>query len=453
MIVRGARFEVTSLRSITTKTTCRLPRSRPCIVPRSTFSLNSSQFPRMIQSFSSHKIKGFYGACHFRRFAINSIQRRYFFNQPRSTTNKRDYYEVLDVSKDASAADIKRAYYKLAKQCHPDSNPGDKEAAKKFAEVSHAYEILADDKKRKAYDSYGHDAEQMEQGMPGGGFSNAEDMFRDLFGGGGGGGGQNPFEEMFGNMGGQSQTTSRRQPQRGSDLETSMHLDFMEAVEGCKKQINIRSQSECTICTGSGVKKGTEPVHCSTCDGRGVVTQSSGFFHVQTSCPSCGGEGQSIQKCGGCGGDGLNLQSRTVNVKIPAGVDNATRVRLASQGNAGAFGGSRGDLWLRLQVEKHNLFKREKTNVHLTIPIDVTTAILGGSISVPTLKNKNVSLKLSPGVQPGDTKVMRGKGIKQVNRDNYGNQYVHLKVEIPKELTSSQKELIEKFASENEQKN
>lgn len=317
---------------------------------------------------------------------------------------------------------------------------------KKFSELSHAYEILADNEKRKNYDSYGHNAEQMDNGMPQG-FTNAEDLFRDLFGGRGGS--RHPFADLFGNMGNTENmghnTGNRQQPQRGADFETSLRISFMEAVKGCKHEIQVQTQNKCDTCDGSGIAAGTQPIACQGCGGQGMRTQSSGFFHIQTTCPDCNGQGVFLQKCTPCYGNGLVSEPRSITVSIPAGVDNGTRLRLVNQGDAGRFGGDRGHLWLILSVDKHSTFTRDGVDVHVTIPINISKAILGGSIPVPTLDETDVKLKLHPGIQPGDKRVMRGKGISHIGKDIFGDQYVHIQVCVPRNLTSFQQDLIKKF--------
>lgn len=251
------------------------------------------------------------------------------WHHARMDPKKRDYYEVLGVDKGVSKSDLKKAYYKLAQKYHPDKNKGDEAAAEKFSEISNAYETLADDERRQAYDMFGHDADQMGGGMGGGpgGFTDAEDLFRNIFGGGMGGQGGNPFADMFGGgMGG-----ARHRSNRGSDLTITLNLDFMDAVNGIEKNITLKANAHCTTCDGSGNKKGTTPQTCTECRGSGMITQQQGFFQLQMPCPRCGGEGKSFTPCSPCRGRGVVKEPHEVSIKVPAGVDNDTKLRVPGQ--------------------------------------------------------------------------------------------------------------------------
>jgi molecular chaperone DnaJ len=334
------------------------------------------------------------------------------FHTSSRSSAPRDHYQVLGVSRDASKDDIKKAYFKLAKQYHPDTNKEDKNAAEKFAEVSNAYEVLSDPEKRKRYDMMGHEGEQFSGFNDGGGGGmggmNPEDILRDFFGMGGSGMGGMGFEERSG-------------ASRGSDVQTQIPLTFMEAVQGCSKTINVVTQGVCSTCSGTGDKPGSTASQCKPCGGTGTQTMQQGFFRMQVTCQKCGGRGKSQPICSSCGGEGTVRERRTVAVTVPAGVDNGTTLRLANQGDAGRLGGQRGHLWVKVSVAPHSLFKREGADIFLETPISFTTAILGGYVSVPTLTGE-ANLKVDPGTQPGERRVMRGKGVKLVNKAGSGNQ-------------------------------
>jgi len=353
------------------------------------------------------------------------------------SATKRDHYEVLGVSKDAPKDEIKKAYFKLAKKYHPDVNKDDKSAADKFAEVSNAYEILSDDEKRKKYDMFGHEAENIDPtggfrgGFQGNDFTAAE-MMREFFG-----------ADFGGDFAGGNQRSTR--PQKGSDIETTISLGFMDAVNGCVRTLRIQRLGTCSTCNGTGEKPGAK--NCPTCNGKGMITRRQGFFEMSFPCPTCGGAGK--PRCSACGGQGLTQETSEVKVTIPAGVKDGTTLRLVNQGNAGRAGGTRGHLWVKLNVEKHPIFSREDADIFVTAPIKLSTALLGGKITVPTLTGEAL-LKVEPGTQPGSRAVMRGKGVKKLNQDAYGDEYVEFQVVIPKNLTPKQTQSIEEFAKEGE---
>lgn len=353
---------------------------------------------------------------------------------------KRDLYEILGVSRSATKDEIKKAYFQLAKKYHPDTNKGDKAAEAKFTEINGAYEVLSDPEKRKRYDITGSEEEHPGMGgmggMGGAGFA-AEDILRDFFGGAGG----------FRGFGGMPGMGAANGPSRGGDVEVPLSITFMEAVQGCTKTVNVTTDVSCGTCNGSGAKPKTTATTCGDCKGSGQVRMSQGFFTVQMACTSCGGRGKKQPPCPACDGASVTKQKREVNVVIPAGADNETVLRLPNQGDAGTMGGSRGHLYVRLVVSPSSTFKREGYDIHVETPISVTQAILGGQVIVPTLTGE-VLLKVPPGTQPGEKKVMRGKGVKMLNKAAHGDQFVHFKVKMPGHLTPRQRQLLEEFARE-----
>ncbi|MCA2014517.1 molecular chaperone DnaJ [Vibrio tritonius] len=348
--------------------------------------------------------------------------------------SKRDFYEVLGVSRDASERDIKKAYKRLAMKYHPDRNPGDESAADKFKEVKEAYEILTDAQKKAAYDQYGHAA--FEQGAGG-------------FGGGGfGGGGSADFGDIFGDVFGDIFGGGRRgggggyRPQRGADLRYNMELTLEEAVRGCNKEIEVPTLVECDICHGSGAKKGSSAQTCPTCHGHGQVQMRQGFFAVQQTCPTCHGKGKIVKDpCDSCHGEGRKQKTKTLNVKIPAGVDTGDRIRLAGEGEAGEQGAPAGDLYVQVHVKEHAIFERDGSNLYCEVPISFGMAALGGDVEVPTLDGR-VNLKVPEETQTGRMFRMRGKGVKSVRGGAVGDLIVKLVVETPVKLSARQKELL-----------
>lgn len=358
---------------------------------------------------------------------------------------KRDYYEVLGVSKTADNAEIKKAYRQLAKKYHPDANPGDKEAEKKFKEASEAYAILSDADKRKQYDQFGHAA--FEGGAGGFDFNSADfsdifgDIFGDLFGGGGSFGG-------FGGFGGGRRNANR--PTQGANLRASVRITFMEAVDGCKKEIELVLKDPCKACGGSGAKPGTSPETCKKCNGSGqvVYTQQSMFGMVRNvqACPECGGTGKVIrEKCPSCRGAGYIAQKKKIEVNIPAGIDDGQSVRLRNMGEPGVNGGPRGDLLVEVRVSAHPVFQRQDFNVYSTVPISFAQAALGGEIRISTVSG-DVLYEVKPGTQT-DTRVrLRGKGIPTLrNKDVRGDHYVTLVVQTPTQLSAEAKELLRRY--------
>ena len=354
---------------------------------------------------------------------------------------KRDYYEVLGLQKGASDAEIKSAFRKMAMKYHPDRNPDNKEAEEKFKEVNEAYSILSDPDKKSKYDKFGHAGVDPNAGFGGGGgfggFGGFEDIFGDLFGGGGFGG--------FGGFGG-SRGANRNGPRKGSDLQRRMDITFEEAAFGTKKEIRLTKNVVCDECNGSGAEKGTEKKTCPVCGGRGTVqsVQNTPFgqFATQTTCNRCGGTGQIIEKpCQKCSGSGKVRKTVTITVDIPAGVDTDSVIPIRGQGEPGTNGGPAGDLYLILNVAPHELFQRQGDDLWLEMPITFVQAALGDEITVPTLKEK-VSYKIPAGTQPDTVFRLKGKGIKNLKSNRYGDLYVKVDLEVPTKLDSKQKKMI-----------
>ena len=353
--------------------------------------------------------------------------------------SKRDYYETLGVEKGANEADIKKAFRRLAMKYHPDRNPDDKEAEAKFKEAKEAYEVLSDEKKRQAYDQFGHAGVG---GGPGGGpggagfggfggFEDLGDVFGDMFG------------DIFGGRrrGGGGAGAGHRQAQRGADLGYEMVLTLEEAVRGVEKEIEVSTWVTCDTCKGSGAKEGTKPKTCDTCHGAGAVQMQHGFIAVQQTCPTCHGSGEVIDDpCKACHGQGRVQRKKKLSVKIPAGVDNGDRIRLSNEGDAGPNGGPPGDLYVQVRVEPHKIFRREGKDLFAEVPISFVTAALGGEVQVPTLEGK-ATLKIPTETQTGKTFRLRGKGVKAL-RGGQGDLMITVAVETPVNLTDEQKESL-----------
>ncbi len=348
--------------------------------------------------------------------------------------SKRDFYEVLGVSKNASEADIKKAFKRLAMKHHPDRNPDSKESEDKFKEAKEAYDVLSDAQKRAAYDQFGHAGVDHSAGMGGaaGGASFSDifgDVFGDIFGGGGGGGGGRSRERVY----------------RGADLQYNLELTLEEAVGGTSVNIRVPTQITCEECDGSGAKKGTSATTCSTCGGHGQVRMQQGFFSLQQTCPRCHGSGKMIDSpCGKCHGHGRVEKQKTLSVKVPAGVDNGDRIRLSGEGEAGENGGPAGDLYVQIRVKPHAIFKRDGNDLYCEVPINIVTAGLGGELEVPTLGGK-VKLKIPPETQSGKLFRLRSKGVKSVRSGQAGDLLCKVDVETPVNLTKKQKEILEEF--------
>ena len=361
---------------------------------------------------------------------------------------KRDYYEVLGVSKDATEQDIKKAYRVLAKKYHPDANPGDKQAEAKFKEASEAYAVLSDADKRAKYDRYGHSAFDQAGGASGFEGFDRGDIFGDIFGSGGFGG-FGGFGDIFG--GGRSR--QRSGPQRGSDLQTSMEITFMEAAFGCKKQIDLWMYDNCTTCGGTGAKPGTQAETCSRCGGTGQIrVQQQTMLGAMTSvhsCPDCNGTGKIIRdRCPKCGGTGRVKVKKTFEVDIPAGIDVGQRIRMSGKGEPGTMGGPNGDLYVTFSVKPDPVFSRQGYDVFSGVTISFAQAALGAEIEIQTIDGK-VKYTIAPGTQTGTRFRLRGKGIPYLRSANQrGDHYVTVTVEVPTKLNERQKEALRKFAEE-----
>ncbi len=346
---------------------------------------------------------------------------------------KRDFYEVLGVERGASEAELKKAYRRLAMKYHPDRNPDDKASEEKFMEANEAYEVLSDAAKRSAYDQYGHAGVDPQMGGGGGGgpgganFSDIfGDVFSDFFGGGGRGG-------------------QRGGAQRGSDLRYTLELDLEEAVRGTTVTIRVPTLVNCKPCDGTGAKKGTTPVTCTTCGGIGQVRMQQGFFSVQQTCPRCHGTGKMItDPCGSCHGQGRVEEHKTLSVKVPAGVDTGDRIRLTGEGEAGTMGGPSGDLYVVVNVREHAIFQRDGKHLYCEVPISFADAALGGELEVPTLDGR-VKLKIPEGTQTGKMFRLRGKGVAPVRGGGAGDLMCKVAVETPVNLDRRQRELLDEF--------
>jgi molecular chaperone DnaJ len=354
---------------------------------------------------------------------------------------KRDYYETLGVPKNASDEDIKKAYRKLAMKHHPDRNQGDsgKAAEEKFKEAKEAYEMLSDGQKRAAYDQFGHaGVDPNMRGGPGGpgqeGFGGFAEAFGDIFG--------DLFSQQQGRRGAGG---GGRQVYRGSDLSYAMEVTLEEAAHGKDATLRIPSWDECGTCHGSGAKPGTKPITCTTCHGHGVVNMRQGFFSVQQACPTCKGTGKLIpEPCVTCHGQGKIKNQKTLEVKIPAGIDDGMRIRSAGNGEPGSNGGPPGDLYIEIRMKKHDIFERDGDDLHAQVPVSMTTAALGGELDVPTLAGK-ATIDLPEGTQSGKQFRLRGKGIKGVRSSYPGDLYCHVVVETPVKLTEHQRKLLKEL--------
>jgi molecular chaperone DnaJ len=346
---------------------------------------------------------------------------------------KRDYYEVLGIAKNASEEEIKKSYRKLAMKYHPDRNPDSKESEEKFKEVKEAYEMLTNPEKREAYDRYGHAGVDPNMGGAGfgggaGGFADAfGDIFGDIFGGGRGRGGGGP------------------QVYRGADLRYNLEISLEQAASGFDTTIRVPTWDKCETCSGSGAKAGTSASTCGTCNGHGQVRMQQGFFSIQQTCPKCHGTGKVItDPCGTCNGAGKTKRNKTLEVKIPAGIDNGMRIRSSGNGEPGTNGGPPGDLYVEIHIKPHSVFQREGDDLHCEMPISFVKAALGGEIEVPTLNGK-ASFTIPEGTQSGKTFRLRNKGIKGVRSGYAGDLFCHVLIETPVKLTERQKDMLREF--------
>ena len=356
--------------------------------------------------------------------------------------SKRDYYEVLGVSRTCGEAELKSAFRKLAMQHHPDRNPGDGECEHRFKEINEAYDVLKDGDKRAAYDRFGHAA--FEHGGMGGGHGFGADFahsFADI------------FDDLFGMGGGRRGRTQGRE--RGSDLRYNMEISLEEAYAGKTAQIRIPTSVTCESCSGTGAKAGSKPKSCATCGGAGKVRHAQGFFTLERTCPACHGQGQVIENpCPSCAGAGRITRERTLSVNIPAGVEDGTRIRLAGEGEAGLRGGPTGDLYIFLSLAPHEFFQRDGADLHCRVPISMVTAALGGEFEVPSIDGSQVRVKVPGGTQVGRRFRLSGKGMPVLRSKQSGDMYVQVAVETPQNLTKRQRELLvefEKLSSENTQ--
>ena len=355
---------------------------------------------------------------------------------------KRDYYEVLGVSRDVSPEDLKKSYRKLAIQFHPDKNPGDKAAEEKFKELSEAYEVLSDPKKKQMYDQFGHAANAGAAG--GGGFGGGFEGFagaggfNDIFGA--------IFGDIFGQMGGQTRGRGRRRGGRpGADVRTQIDITFEEAAFGCEKVITLQRNAGCDTCLGSGAKPGTQPSICQQCGGRGEVAFQQGFFAITQPCPRCQGSGETVtDPCSGCRGTGKQKKRSQIAVKIPAGIDTGQKLKLTGEGEAGERGAMSGDLYVGVNILPHDFFTREEYDVICDVPITFSQAALGTELQVPTLEGR-VTMKIPAGTQSHKTFRLKGKGIAQLGRGGRGDQLVRVVIETPSKLNAEQKDLLRKF--------
>ena len=348
---------------------------------------------------------------------------------------KRDYYEVLEINKSASADQIKSAYRKLAVKYHPDKNPDNKSAEDKFKEASEAYHVLSNPERKQNYDSFGHAAFENAGGGRGG-FSDFDfsNHFSDI------------FEDFFGEGFGGGRRRGRKSNYRGSDLRYDLSITLEEAYKGKKQDIKFTTSEKCNTCSGSGSKPGHDAGSCSMCGGRGQVRSSQGFFTVQQTCPQCGGAGEEItHPCTSCGGQGKKQASKRLSVTIPKGVDDGTRIRLSGKGEAGSRGAGSGDLYLFINVYSHELFKRSDENLFFEFPISIADAALGTSIEIPTVDGGKAKIKIPAGTQSGKQFRLKDKGMPLIKGSGYGDLYVQVKTEVPINLSSEQKKLLEKF--------
>ncbi len=353
---------------------------------------------------------------------------------------KRDFYEVLGVSKGASADEIKKAYRKKAKELHPDRNADNPEAETQFKEVNEAYEALKDPEKKAAYDRFGHAA--FEGGMGGGGGPRGGGMgqgdFASAF--------SDVFDDLFGDFMGGRAGGGRQRAARGSDLRYNMRISLEDAFNGMQKTINVPTSVTCSVCHGTGAESGAEPTTCPTCSGMGKVRAQQGFFTVERTCPTCGGLGQIIKNpCNACGGAGRVEKNRSLNVNIPAGVETGTRIRLAGEGEAGLRGGPTGDLYIFIEVEDHPIFRRDGGHLSCRVPVSMVSAALGGEIEVPTIDGGRSRVKIPAGSQTGKQMRLRGKGMPALRGAGRGDMFIELAVETPVNLTGKQKELLREF--------
>jgi molecular chaperone DnaJ len=349
----------------------------------------------------------------------------------------KDFYQTLGVERGADAAAIKSAYRRLAKELHPDRNPGDAEAERRFKEINQAYDILKDDEKRAAYDRFGHAAFKQGGGPgagAGGGFDFSGSGFADIF--------DEMFGEFMGGRGGRRQSSTR-----GSDLRYNLDVNLEDAFTGKQTRVRVNASAACDECHGSGAAGGAEPVACPSCQGHGKVRAQQGFFTVERTCPTCHGAGRVIDNpCGACAGAGRVNREKTLSVNIPAGIEDGTRIRVAGEGEAGLRGGPAGDLYIFVTIRPHRFFRRDGANIQCRVPIPMTTAALGGSIEVPTVDGARARVNIPAGTQTGQQFRLRGKGMSVLRSNARGDMYVQAQIETPVNLTREQRDLLKQFA-------
>ncbi|HBQ36395.1 MAG TPA: molecular chaperone DnaJ [Rhodobacteraceae bacterium] len=350
--------------------------------------------------------------------------------------SKRDYYELLGISKGASAEEIKKAYRKKAKELHPDRNSDNPNAESQFKEVNEAHDVLKDAEKRGAYDRFGHAA--FEGGGGGRGGHPGQGDFSSAF--------SDVFDDLFGDFMGGGRGGGRPRATRGSDLRYNLHVTLEEAYSGLQKTINVPTSVSCSDCSGTGAESGSDPVTCPTCSGMGKVRAQQGFFTVERTCPTCQGAGQMINNpCTSCNGAGRKDKDRSLSVNIPVGVETGTRIRLAGEGEAGLRGGPAGDLYIFIEVKEHNLFERDAVNLYCQVPVSIGTAALGGDIEVPTIDGGRSRVKVPAGSQSGRQMRLRAKGMPALRGNTVGDMFIELAVETPVNLTTRQKEIMREF--------
>jgi len=363
---------------------------------------------------------------------------------------KRDYYEVLEVTRTATADELKKSYRKLAVKFHPDKNPGDHAAEDRFKELSEAYDVLSDAEKRAAYDRFGHAAFTGGAGArgagAGGGFHDPFDIFREVFGGAASGGSGGIFEQFFGGAAGGGGRADKEGRQRGSDLRYDLQIRLEEAAAGVEKEIEVAKLEACSTCSGTGAESGSKAVMCPGCGGRGQVISSRGFFQVSQTCGRCRGTGQVIERpCRKCGGEGRTEQSSRIKLKIPAGIEDGSRLRSVRNGEAGIRGGPPGDLYVVIHIKEHEVFEREGENLFCEVPVSFVSAALGGEIAVPTLDGR-ASVKIPQGTQSGTLFKMRARGMPVLNSSQRGDLMVRVIVEVPTKLNGEQRRKLEELA-------
>jgi len=345
---------------------------------------------------------------------------------------KRDYYDVLGITKSSSKDEIKKAYRKLAFKFHPDKNKGDKASEEKFKEASEAYHVLSDDKRKANYDQFGHAAFQGSGGQGGFGNFDFSSSFSDI------------FEDFFGDF--EVGSSSRRSSNRGNDLRYDLSISLEDAYKGLERNIKYTTYKKCSDCSGSGAAKGSKPIKCNYCSGRGKVRTNQGFFTIQQTCPQCSGYGETIGKpCNSCSGNGKVQSNENVTVKIPKGVDDGTRIRLSGKGEAGTKGGSNGDLYLFVSVDNHSVFKRSEENLYYELPITFSDAALGTTVEVPSIDGGKSKIKIPSGTQHGKQFRLKGKGMPLLKRTIFGDLYIRIVTEVPVSLSKRQKELLGEF--------